>query len=288
MSSKALDLIRARRAVTPARRKQVGPIPRQLLPTGVQLDYYAALKPLLAMMRDTVARRLTAKLPEIVERAGIRADGPADDDFDYGSAVAEAVGEASAEVERGLSRQKMADIVRGIARKTSTFGRRELAKQFKAGLGIDVMTLEPWLPKAIEGFTAENVSLIKSIPQQFFAQVESEVIKGIRAGRRHERLAESIQERFSVSESRARLIARDQVNKFNGELNRARQSDLGITHFVWRTVGDNRVREKHEHLNGRRFSLKTGANGLFPGQDVQCRCTAEPDIEGAMEALASR
>ena len=52
-------------------------------------------------------------------------------------------------------------------------------------------------------------------------------------------------------------------------------------------LGDNRVREQHEHLNGKKFTHQHGANGLFPGQDVQCRCTAEPDIDGAMEALAN-
>lgn len=286
VAQKAIDLIRARSATTPTRRR-AGPLPRQLEPTAIQLGYYADLKPLLAVMRKAIERNLVERLPELVERAGVRGDAPSDNETDFGAAVAELVEDARDEVAREVTRGKVAEVAKNIAKRTSSFGRVELAKQFKAGLGIDIMTLEPWLPQAIAGFTAENVSLIKSIPDQFFTQVETEVIKGIRAGRRHERLAETIQERFSVSESRARLIARDQVNKFNGELNRARQSDLGITHFIWRTSGDNRVREKHEPLNGRRFSHKTGANGIFPGFEIQCRCTAEPDIEGVMEALAN-
>ena len=281
----ALELIRARRLTTAARPRRA--IPRQLEPAGIQLDYYAALRPLLAAMREAVDQRLVEKLPSIVARAGFVTDARDDaDETDYGEAVQEALEAAAADVAKELPRSKMAETAQTIARRTSTFGRVELAKQFKAGLGIDVMTLEPWLPARIAGFTAENVSLIKSIPQEFFRQVEREVINGIRAGRRHERLAESIRERFSVSESRARLIARDQVNKFNGELNGARQKDLGVEHFVWRTVGDNRVREQHEPLNGKRFSWKSGADGLFPGQDIQCRCTAEPDIDEVLEKLA--
>lgn len=280
------DVIRARLATTPKARRRAGPLPRQLEPTSIQLSYYAELKPLLAVMRKSVERHVVARLPEVLERAAARGDAPSDDS-DFGGFVSGLVEEAKEEVEREVTRGKVAEVAKNIAKRTSSFGRAELARQFKAGLGIDIMTLEPWLPQKIAGFTAENVSLIKSIPTEFFKQVESEVIRGVRSGRRHERLAETIQERFAVSENRAKLIARDQVNKFNGELNRARQADLGITHFVWRTVGDNRVREQHEHLNGKKFTHQHGANGLFPGQDIQCRCTAEPDIDGAMEALAN-
>ncbi len=300
----ALDLIRARRLAAPVRPRRA--IPRQLEPTGIQLDYLAALKPMLAAMREAVERRLVERLPGIVASAGMVRDADtgeeahsarsdadsarhdADSDSDYGGSVAEALEQASDDVAKEVPRSKVTETAQAIARRISTFGRAELAKQFRAGLGIDVMMLEPWLPRKIAGFTAENVSLIKSIPDQFFAQVEREVISGIRAGQRHTRLAETVRERFSVSESRARLIARDQTNKFNGELNRARQEDLGVEHFIWRTAGDNRVREAHEALNGKRFSWAKGANGEFPGGPVQCRCTAEPDLAGLIERLEQR
>ena len=55
-----------------------------------------------------------------------------------------------------------------------------------------------------------------------------------------------------------------------------------VQNLVWeairtgQSVGDNRVREKHRQLEGKIFSWGTGANGLYPGQDYQCRCWAEP------------
>ena len=94
-----------------------------------------------------------------------------------------------------------------------------------------------------------------------------------------------IEARFDVSESRAALIARDQVGKFYGALNRARQEDLGLTHFVWRTANDERVRPEHVRLDGQRFSWsKLPAEG-YPGQPINCRCNADPDVESLLDSL---
>ena len=57
-----------------------------------------------------------------------------------------------------------------------------------------------------------------------------------------------------VTESRAKLIARDQTSKMNGAFNEARQTSLGIDRYVWQTSGDERVREEHQANDGQVFS----------------------------------
>jgi SPP1 gp7 family putative phage head morphogenesis protein len=86
-----------------------------------------------------------------------------------------------------------------------------------------------------------------------------------------------------VSVSRAKLIAKDQVNKFYGELNRERQRGLGIRKATWRTAADNRVRDEHEALNGTVYDLDNPPEG-GPGQPVGCRCYDDPDLESVTEA----
>ena len=81
---------------------------------------------------------------------------------------------------------------------------------------------------------------------------------------------------FRSSKYRAGLIARDQINKLNGDFTYMRYGKAGVKFFIWVTAGDNRVRRRHRRLNGRRFSMRRGADGLFPGQDIQCRCTMMP------------
>lgn len=49
--------------------------------------------------------------------------------------------------------------------------------------------------------------------------------------------------------------------------------------FRWVTKGDGKVRETHAELDGKVFDWATGANGLYPGQDYNCRCIAEPVLE---------
>jgi SPP1 gp7 family putative phage head morphogenesis protein len=84
-------------------------------------------------------------------------------------------------------------------------------------------------------------------------------------------------ERTDVTDSRARLIARDQTAKLNGELTQIRQQDLGVESYVWRTVGDERVRDTHEENDGQTFAWSDPpAETGHPGEDYQCRCWAEP------------
>ncbi|GAF84545.1 unnamed protein product, partial [marine sediment metagenome] len=86
------------------------------------------------------------------------------------------------------------------------------------------------------------------------------------------------------AENHAALIARDQISKLNGQLNKARQEAAGITSFVWETRQDSRVRPAHQALQGRTFTWADGANGIFPGQPINCRCWARA-VVGADEVF---
>lgn len=115
--------------------------------------------------------------------------------------------------------------------------------------------------------------------RSLLSDVEHTVREAHANGTRVEVLAHQLQERFGVSDSRAALIARDQTLKLNGQLNRSKQQANGVTHYVWRTSRDERVRKSHQKLEGTRQSWdvpppETG----HPGESVQCRCTASPVI----------
>jgi len=48
------------------------------------------------------------------------------------------------------------------------------------------------------------------------------------------------------------------------------------THYVWKTVGDEKVRWKHAMRNGKTFAWNELPPGELPGQEFECRCWAEP------------
>jgi uncharacterized protein with gpF-like domain len=135
----------------------------------------------------------------------------------------------------------------------------------------------------------ENVSLIKSIPQQYLTQVEGLVMRSVQRGRDLGPLAEELQKQFGVTRRRAALIARDQNNKINAALNRARQVELGITEAIWvHTHGGKTPRPSHVKA-GRdrvRYDIRTGwwdpdeKKFILPGELINCRCISRPVIKG--------
>jgi SPP1 gp7 family putative phage head morphogenesis protein len=117
--------------------------------------------------------------------------------------------------------------------------------------------------------------------QSLLADVEQVIRHAHEQGLRVEVIAGILKERYDLSDSRAELIARDQVLKANGRLAQARQQSVGITEYIWVTSRDKRVRETHARLHNTRQSWANpppvgGGRSAHPGGDYQCRCTAKP------------
>jgi len=148
-------------------------------------------------------------------------------------------------------------------------------------LGISLEKKAPAVQEALRGFATTNAMLIRSLPDRLLTDVSAAIQAG--RGQTADDLAAMLRERFEVGESRAKLIARDQVLKLNGQLTMLQQAQAGVTEYIWTTSRDERVRDGHEALDGKKFSWedapvvdeKTGRRA-HPGTDFQCRCTAFP------------
>lgn len=290
MISLALELIRRRRrmirTVTGRRPRRRQRLPRQLEPKLISASYSAALLHLLERARVLLQQRLVSRLPSIVAAAraargdAARADAGAEDVNRILDEVAEAFYDGAEMNVRELER-----LAERYAFRTSQWQGEQLARQMRAALGVELPFQDRGFRQRVQEFTAENVALIKSIPQRFFDQVEQRVISGMREGLRWEDLAKTIEERFEVSRSSARLVARDQVGKFYGELQQTRQKELGVDGYIWRTVNDNRVREDHVEREGKRFTWNDPPEDGHPGIPINCRCYAEPDLSGILASL---
>lgn len=172
-----------------------------------------------------------------------------------------------------------------FATKTATFQRLQLLRQTRAALGVDVLIRDRRLAAQMEGFVANNVSLIRGLTEEFAIKVEKSAMQAVQAGRLYTDYAKTLRDQFDFPEERATLIARDQIGKFYGQCNATRQRELGINHYTWRTSEDERVRDLHDDLNGKVFSFddppESGTNGerLNPGEPILCRCEAEPNFD---------
>ncbi len=75
------------------------------------------------------------------------------------------------------------------------------------------------------------------------------------------------------------LIARDQLGKLHGQINRRKQESLGIDEYEWETSHDERVRESRRERQGKVFSWSKLPPEGHPGYPIRCRCIALPVID---------
>jgi len=253
----------------------------------IRVAYFGAILKALERARELVRAIVVPHLEAMVREAD-RARGDGAEHLDESiSSPNQLLDDVADQWFEEWPNERLAATAKVYATRTSDFQREQLAKQFRAVMGIDIYRSEPWLAPKVAAFTQENVALIKSVATDHFAGLEKRLTRNLREGDRWESLAETIEERYGVAESRAKLIARDQVGKMYGELNQTRQEQLGVVAFVWRTMKDNRVREEHAGLDGKRFTWDEppviDGEEVTPGSPINCRCFADPDFSSLTE-----
>lgn len=154
---------------------------------------------------------------------------------------------------------------------------------FRAALKDAGWTVEfkmtPAVRDAFNASLEENVGLIKSIPEKYLSDIEGIVMRSYANGRDLETMVKEIKARYPVTDRRAVLIARDQSNKANAVVNRARQLELGIVHAVWmHSHAGKTPRPDHVAANGKRYKVSEGClisgEYIMPGEKISCRCTS--------------
>ncbi len=154
-----------------------------------------------------------------------------------------------------------------------------LKSAVQASVGIDIsgfLSRQGPIQSVAEAATKANVALIKSIPDKHFDKIQDALLKNMERGMRFEDLAKEVERIGKVTESRAKLIARDQTSKMNGAMTQIRQMSLGIERYIWQTSGDERVRDDHAANDGETFRWDKPPPTGHPGHDVNCRCIAIP------------
>lgn len=260
------------------------PVPRARQPNAIRLSYSQALSGVLKEARALVDERLVPMLPRLVASAAQVHDAVTPKN--YAEMVEAALADIAKTFFDRFPQERLRNLALSMGRRTSEFQKADLKRQVASRLGQDIgidVFAERGMAERIDAFASANAQLIKSIPSQFFDQVASRTVQSLRTGERAEDIAGEIRDRYGVSQSRARLVARDQVGKLFGEVNRARQQNLGIDSFVWRTSEDERVREEHVALDGQKFPWSSPPSEGIPGEPIACRCTAEPVLDDLLD-----
>lgn len=178
--------------------------------------------------------------------------------------------------------QELADYYATAAEERSTAALKNILK--RGGISVK-FSMTRGTNDVLRAAIAEQVSLIKSIPEQYLTQVQGSVMRSVQAGRDLKGLVRDLRKHHGVSRRRAEFIARDQNNKATAAINRARQLSLGLEQGEWiHSSAGRHPRPTHVKQDGKRFSLKDGwydpaiKRRIWPGTEPNCRCVWKPVI----------
>jgi len=123
------------------------------------------------------------------------------------------------------------------------------------------------------------------LKQRFYDELEARLTATLavyeREGRDRPEIASLIE--VDIAATEAWLLRR-----FENELNEARQRAAGVTHYIWRSADDSKVRSSHAERDDRVFSWDHGFSDGVPGEAHNCRCYAEPAIINGQIILTGR
>lgn len=187
--------------------------------------------------------------------------------------------------------KKFAEVAPTFAEYFATAVKDRTDAQLRAALKKSGFTVKfnvtPEIKDIMQAAVAENVSLIKTIPAEYLADVQQMAMRSVMAGRDLGGLRADLQKRYGITKRRAQLIARQSNNNASAEILKARQTKLGITEAVWHhSHAGKHPRPEHERWNGTTFKITEGKwsevskKWVWPGTDFNCRCTSRSIIPG--------
>ncbi len=257
--------------------------PRMIEPKSQIREYTRALKAIVAHMEKTFEHVFLPLLPHLVAAAAaLRPEVRKDS---WSSDLAGLITTLKGAFARDFTEDELFRVALKAGMSASDLNEKNVVNVFQKVLGVNPTLEQPYLAEQLKSFASLNVGLIKSIPDKFSGELEQITYKGLMNGTRYEDLAEQIADRFGVADSRAALIARDQISKLTSQLNELRQNEVGITSYIWRTSLDERVRESHAEKEGNEYRWDDPPSDTGnPGDDINCRCYGEPVMEQADDA----
>lgn len=229
-----------------------------------ELNYYRQLKQVARLVREDVDANIVPLVKQLAPE--YTADG-------WSDTITSAINQLLTRWLGAFARRQAETIASQFVQTAA----KDNARSFAINLYGGDTQLQEYLSAA----SYQNAKLIQSIPAQYLEQVQNIVMTNMRNGMRPSYIEEALVKQFGITERRAKLIARDQTSKIQGDMNRIRQTNSGIEYFKWITSQDERVRHSHVEVAKRDVGYGEGVfrwddlpvvDGVptFPGQPINC------------------
>lgn len=153
------------------------------------------------------------------------------------------------------------------------------------GISVDFVMTAP-MRDVMHATMAEQVSLIKSIGNQYHTEIEGMVMRSVTAGRDLESLTKDLRARYGITERRADTIALNQNNLATSSFVKVRQVELGLKAKWLHSAGGREPRPSHVANNGKVYDPLIGwldpaiNKRIWPGSAINCRCVSVSVVKG--------
>ncbi len=264
-------------------------------PESAEREFQRLSRQYLRIFKDTLKDHLPAIMDAYKkERHG---NTRLDDSQDLNSEMQEEMRKTAEELEQKLASFGLAAFIENIAEMLRKSSVRDWKRIIRQTLGIDLADeyySKEMYEYIIKRWIADNVSRIKSIPNQALDDMRQIMLDGFLNGRSVKDIQRAIQSQYDVTKSKAAMLARDQISTLNAQFSQMQQKDAGCKKYRWSSSRDSRVRDCHKELDGKIFSwddppemwyntkergrVMTGRK-CHPGEDFCCRCVAIPIFE---------
>lgn len=264
-------------------------------PESAEREFKRVTNAYIRILKKSLETRLPALLKEYKREQ--RTDSRFDSSRDLEGKVSRELQKVAEDMEQKLARFGFDSLVRKVAQLTQANSLREWKRICQQVLGIDLIDdyySGDFYADALQRWVADNISKIKSIPNETLGSMREIILNGFRHGDTITKISKAIQEEYGLTRRKAQMLARDQVSTLNAEITKHQQEDAGVKKYKWSSSKDSRVRDCHRALDGKFFNwddppemwYETKSRGrvytgrrCHPGEDYCCRCVAIPVFE---------
>ena len=182
---------------------------------------------------------------------------------------------------------KAKKLAKQLLKRTNKYANNQMNAALKGMLGeaakdflLKGAAITPEKSEIMKALIFENVSLIRSIHNEYFKQITGSVARSIENADGIKQLIKDLNSYGAKSNRRAQLIAQDQTRKAYNSINLRNFQENNIKKFEWVHSGGSREPRKYHKdvLNGKIFDIDKGAPSedgkryIYPGQEPYCRC----------------
>lgn len=161
--------------------------------------------------------------------------------------------------------------------RTGDWHTREFVAASRSAVGVDVspyVTLTEVQPQ-LEAAIKDGASRLRLLDAQMRSRVEALVFRAFQDRWTKKRLVAELRAATDSTVKAARRRARDFSSTIQSVLDEYRYLQFGLLEYVWRTMGDDRVRTAHALRDGRVYSWSAPPHDGHAGRPPGCRCRPE-------------